>query len=200
MSTYYDALEITPDADISEIKIAWRKCCKKYHPDVNQNKNANAHFIYINRAYQILSDPHLRQIYDYKISNRSKKDTRKKKTYTFVKNLPNKYILSFVNRTKEEKGIKLPSIYKSVCSMVDCFHFFFFWVYSLNTTIALKRIIIYTPFLLFIYYILNYYIPSGMPIFLYTIGFYLIIRVCILSYIVIDKLSGILAWKLRDKL
>ena len=62
---YYEILEISKDADGETIKKAYRKMALKYHPDRNQgNKEAEDRFKQINEAYQILSDPEKRSIYD----------------------------------------------------------------------------------------------------------------------------------------
>jgi len=62
---YYEVLEISRNADSSEIKKAYRKLALKYHPDRNQgNKEAEEQFKLINEAYQALSDPEKRSVYD----------------------------------------------------------------------------------------------------------------------------------------
>lgn len=62
---YYEVLGISKSADEAEIKKAYRKLAKQYHPDVNPgNKEAEAKFKEINEAYGILSDPQKRSNYD----------------------------------------------------------------------------------------------------------------------------------------
>ncbi len=62
---YYEVLEISRNADASEIKKAYRKLALKYHPDRNQgDKEAEEKFKLVNEAYQALSDPKKRSIYD----------------------------------------------------------------------------------------------------------------------------------------
>lgn len=62
---YYQILGVSRDADEKEIKAAYRKLARKYHPDVNPgDKAAEEKFKQINEAYQVLSDPEKRAAYD----------------------------------------------------------------------------------------------------------------------------------------
>ena len=61
---YYEILGIDKSASDDEIKKAYRKLAKKYHPDVNKAKDAEEKFKEINEAYEVLSDPQKKQIYD----------------------------------------------------------------------------------------------------------------------------------------
>lgn len=61
---YYDILGIKREATESEIKSAYRKLARKYHPDVNKTKEAEAKFKEINEAYEVLGDKAKRQRYD----------------------------------------------------------------------------------------------------------------------------------------
>lgn len=54
ISIYYKILELEDGADISEIKKAYRRLAKLYHPDINRSKDAGDFFIIINEAYEIL--------------------------------------------------------------------------------------------------------------------------------------------------
>lgn len=64
MSTYYDILGISEKAQSSEIKSAFRKLAKRYHPDLNPAENAKEKFIEIEVAYSCLSDSKTRLAYD----------------------------------------------------------------------------------------------------------------------------------------
>lgn len=62
---YYDVLGISKNADDGAIKKAYRKLAKKYHPDTNQgDKQAEQRFKEVTEAYNVLSDPERKKIYD----------------------------------------------------------------------------------------------------------------------------------------
>lgn len=61
---YYDILEVAPDADATQIKKAYRKQAVRLHPDKNPSPDAEEQFKILSVAYQTLSDPELRVIYD----------------------------------------------------------------------------------------------------------------------------------------
>jgi curved DNA-binding protein len=61
---YYQILGVSRDAEKSDIKKAYRKLARKYHPDVNQAANAEDKFKEVNEAYEVLKDADKRQAYD----------------------------------------------------------------------------------------------------------------------------------------
>ncbi|EUR69659.1 hypothetical protein PFBG_03683 [Plasmodium falciparum 7G8] len=64
-TTYYDILNVSPDADSSEIKRSYYKLALEYHPDKNPgDEEAKVKFQKVNEAYQILSDKEKRAQYD----------------------------------------------------------------------------------------------------------------------------------------
>ena len=61
---YYKVLGVSRDASADEIKKAFRKLARKYHPDVNKGAKAEATFKDVNEAYEVLKDPERRAAYD----------------------------------------------------------------------------------------------------------------------------------------
>ncbi len=61
---YYDVLGVSRGADAAEIKKAFRKLARTYHPDINTGAEAEAKFKDVNEAYEVLKDPERRAAYD----------------------------------------------------------------------------------------------------------------------------------------
>jgi len=61
---YYEILGVSRNADKEEIKKAYRRLARQYHPDVNKEAGAEERFKEINRAYEVLSEPETRARYD----------------------------------------------------------------------------------------------------------------------------------------
>ncbi|XP_020251228.1 chaperone protein dnaJ A6, chloroplastic-like [Asparagus officinalis] len=61
---YYSVLGVSKNASKSEIKSAYRKLARNYHPDVNKESGAEQKFKDISNAYEVLSDDEKRSLYD----------------------------------------------------------------------------------------------------------------------------------------
>jgi curved DNA-binding protein CbpA len=62
---YYKILQVPFESTADEIRTAYRKLAKQYHPDVNKSPDANAMMKLINEAYAVLGDKKRRMMYDY---------------------------------------------------------------------------------------------------------------------------------------
>ena len=61
---YYATLGVEPTAGDAEIKTAYRRLARKYHPDVSKEAGAEDKFKAVNEAYEALRDPARRKAYD----------------------------------------------------------------------------------------------------------------------------------------
>lgn len=61
---YYSVLGVPRTASAEEIQRAYRDLARKFHPDINKNKDAETRFKEINEAHEVLKDPKKRKLYD----------------------------------------------------------------------------------------------------------------------------------------
>lgn len=72
---YYEIFNVPMNADTSEIKKAYRKLAKKFHPDINKDPGSDELFMMIQEAYETLTDENARKEYNKTINkNKSKKE------------------------------------------------------------------------------------------------------------------------------
>jgi molecular chaperone DnaJ len=64
MNDYYGVLGVRRDAEADEIKKAYRRLARELHPDVNPDPQTQERFKEVTQAYEVLSDPEKRQMYD----------------------------------------------------------------------------------------------------------------------------------------
>ncbi|HEV2580649.1 MAG TPA: molecular chaperone DnaJ [Ktedonobacteraceae bacterium] len=61
---FYEVLGVARNASDDELKKAYRRLAKQYHPDANKEQGSESRFVEINEAYETLSDPQKRAVYD----------------------------------------------------------------------------------------------------------------------------------------
>ena len=61
---YYDVLGVTKTSSLYDVKQQYRKLALKFHPDRNQYSDTAEHFKEISEAYEVISDPEKKQVYD----------------------------------------------------------------------------------------------------------------------------------------
>lgn len=70
-SNYYDLLGIPKAATKEQIRKAYRKKAKEFHPDVNGPFNSHMHFLLLKQAYETLMDANMRHLYDMALISNS---------------------------------------------------------------------------------------------------------------------------------
>lgn len=61
---YYKVMGVSRDASAKDIKIAYRRLARKYHPDISKEPKAEEKFKEVGEAYEVLKDPAKRKVYD----------------------------------------------------------------------------------------------------------------------------------------
>ena len=139
-SNYYEVLGINKTATEEEIKIAFKKLAKKYHPDKHGgNTIYEEHFKKINMAYQTLSDKNKRQRYDWKLEyisqrkNNPATNTQRQQKRSYTPPRPQRQ-----TKEQQKKNKKYIIIVVSVLTIFLTGAILFY--YYMNATLAEKHL------------------------------------------------------------
>ncbi|MBI3951931.1 MAG: J domain-containing protein [Acidobacteria bacterium] len=102
MSNLYEILDISPKASQQDIRSAFRRSARMYHPDVNKSPTATDDFLRIARAYRILSDRRLRSLYDQGVLIDRDEYLRRKARQQMVDQYFDSVISELLRRDEEE--------------------------------------------------------------------------------------------------
>eukprot|EP00924_Labyrinthula_sp_SR-Ha-C_P007020 maker-scaffold_8-snap-gene-7.16-mRNA-1 protein AED:0.01 eAED:0.01 QI:30/1/1/1/1/1/3/66/386 len=126
---YYEILDVSPTASEAEIKSAYRKMAKRYHPDVSAESNAEEIFMKVSKANEILSDSKSRKEYDNFKENPhkfEKRETRRSRSYS------SSNFYSFKRRQEEvEKRQQFEAFLDGVLAV--CFTFVLFSIFAMKS-------------------------------------------------------------------
>ncbi len=127
MPDLYAVLGITRTAKAAEIKTAYRRLARQYHPDVNSDPSAASHFAQINEAYHTLIDPERRQSYDRTGRTQS---TAARQAHTqahqaarraYYQERANQVVDEWLEREREETRARGKAVYTTVTLFVSTF-------------------------------------------------------------------------------
>ncbi len=74
---YYKIMGVNKDASAKDIKMAYRRLARKYHPDISKESNAEEKFKELGEAYEVLRDPKKKEVYDQYLLNRERPQSQK---------------------------------------------------------------------------------------------------------------------------
>ena len=112
MKDYYEILEVNEKASKEVIDKAYKVLAKKYHPDLQEDKNKKnkkEKIKTLNEAYEVLSNPEKRKAYDEKVARMKAEEERKKiiQQQNYTNNISTVYANQFANvqkQTEKEKA------------------------------------------------------------------------------------------------
>jgi hypothetical protein len=119
---YYQILGISRDANVEQIKQAYRSKAKLYHPDINKAPNAKILFQLINEAYQVLINPEKKKWYDFKLRYPSTTGVRPQPEHRRTANFDS-YYRAYTRSQQERKEEKESARYRK--TVLDHFLFYF---------------------------------------------------------------------------
>ena len=111
MKNYYEILEVNENASKEVIDKAYKVLAKKYHPDLQEEKNKKAaeeKIKSLNEAYEILSNPQKKQAYDAKMARIKQEEENRKQVehQNYVNNISNVYARQYTNVQREAEKDK----------------------------------------------------------------------------------------------
>jgi curved DNA-binding protein len=101
---YYEVLGLKKECDPRDIKIAYRRLAKKYHPDKSPDSNAQRNFVIISRAYETLSNSDERMKYDQGSLKEETKESRHSYTAEDIRDYMAHWADFFENAFSDPKG------------------------------------------------------------------------------------------------
>lgn len=128
--SYYQTLNVSETANQEEIKQAYRKLAKKFHPDKNPNQDTKQRFQNIQEAYQILGDETKRREYDQRRGGEMDWESLFQQWNGGASNWANDFNQHFGNRDQYSKGRD-----QRVTIQLDIHHIYNGFKTSLNTGI-----------------------------------------------------------------
>lgn len=111
-SNYYELLGVSETASKEEIKRAFRRLAREYHPDVNKAPDAEAKFKEINRAYSILSNETTRFDFDRRLKQRRAKAAATNTTSFFHQRNQNQNYYEILKVNQNDSSEKITIQYK----------------------------------------------------------------------------------------
>ncbi len=128
MADLYAVLGVSRSASSSEIKSAYRRLARKYHPDVNSDPTAPAKFAQINDAYQTLIDPETRRTYDQTgvtpssaVSRRANSASARAARKAYYQERADRIVNEWMQRDREETRARGKAVYTTVTLFVSTF-------------------------------------------------------------------------------
>ncbi len=127
MTDLYAVLGITRAAKATEIKTAYRRLARQYHPDVNSDPSAATRFAQINEAYHTLIDPERRLSYDR--TGRAQSTTARQNStqanraerQAYSQERANQVVNEWLEREREETRARGKAVYTTVTLFVSTF-------------------------------------------------------------------------------
>jgi hypothetical protein len=128
MGDLYTVLGVKRTATSSEIKSAYRRLARKYHPDVNADPTAQSKFAQINEAYHTLIDPECRKTYDRTGSvssaayaRRADSAASKAARRAYYQQRADRIVNEWLQREREETRARGKAVYTTVTLFVSTF-------------------------------------------------------------------------------